>query len=120
MRRNRTASRILATASAGLVLALVSTLPASATPKGEDDSHKTTICHVTNSQRNPYVIIEIDVSAFDGEGKTDHTHHVSKDGRIDVLYADGECQVVRQGDTPTSPSGGDVPTPPPVGDVPSK
>ena len=66
---------------AGLLLAG----PATATPK-EAGEHKVTICHVTNSVENPYVVIEVDVAAFDGEGKNDHTHHVAKDGRVDTLY----------------------------------
>ncbi len=44
-----------------------------------------TICHVTNSATNPYVVIEVDLAAFDGEGKNDHAHH-ERDGRVDVVY----------------------------------
>ncbi|NND01496.1 MAG: hypothetical protein HKN91_01795 [Acidimicrobiia bacterium] len=64
--------------------------PASATPKGDDGEHKVTICHVTNSAKNPYVVITIDEAAWDGEGASDHTHHVSKDGRVDFVLHEGE------------------------------
>ncbi|NIA25197.1 MAG: hypothetical protein GWP04_06465 [Gammaproteobacteria bacterium] len=66
--------------------------PASATPPGEDGSHTVTICHVTNSVSNPWVIIEVDTAAFDGAGANDHTRHVSQDGRRDVLLpSNGVC-----------------------------
>ena len=103
MGRTGATSRILATVSVGVVLALVSTHPASAAPKGGDDSDKITICHVTNSQRNPYVVIEIDASAFDDVGKRDHAHHVSKDGRVD-FQIDSNSNVCE----PPSPTGGDT------------
>ena len=64
--------------------------PASATPKGADGEHKVTICHVTNSANNPYVIITIDEAAWDGGDANDHAHHVSKDGRVDFELTDGE------------------------------
>ncbi len=48
---------------------------------------------MTNSAKNPYVVITVEPDAFDGNGKSDHRHHVSKDGRVDVLFVDGECQV---------------------------
>ena len=48
--------------------------PVSAT-EGED--HKTTICHRTNSETNPYVIITVDNAAIDDAGgNSDHMHHV--------------------------------------------
>ncbi|NOY56512.1 MAG: hypothetical protein GXP34_11065 [Actinobacteria bacterium] len=65
--------------------------PVSATPPGEDGSHKVTICHVTNSVSNPWVIVEVDVAAFDGAGANDHTRHISQDGRRDVPATDGVC-----------------------------
>lgn len=40
---------------------------------GNDD--KVTICHRTNSVTNPYVKVEVDKSAIDGEGNNDHSHH---------------------------------------------
>ena len=68
--------------------------PASATPKDDVDSHKITICHVTNSATNPFVIIEVDVAAFDGEGKSDHDHHITKDGKHeDIMVDDGTTAI---------------------------
>ena len=59
-----------------------------------NDSHKVTICHVTNSATNSYVIIEVDVAAFDGVGKSDHKHHMSKDGlRSDVDVPKGTTDI---------------------------
>lgn len=80
-------------ALAAAILAAMAVLPsiASATPK-DDGDHKITICHVTEG-KNPYVVITVDVAAFDGAGANDHTHHRSKDGRVDVPYVGGECLV---------------------------
>jgi len=36
---------------------------------------KVTICHATNSVKNAYVQLSVDVSAVDGVGNNDHTHH---------------------------------------------
>ncbi|MDH3470120.1 MAG: hypothetical protein OEM94_02265 [Acidimicrobiia bacterium] len=94
--------RVPAMVALGVILALAVAVPIMATPKDAHGDHKITICHVTNSHNNPFVVINIDVAAFDGEGKNDHTHHVSKDGRVDVLFVNGECQT-----TPPTP-----PTPP--------
>ena len=85
-------SRRLGAAFTTAVLAAgLAALPATATPKDAAGGHTVTICHVTNSASNPYVLITVDVAAFDGEGKNDHTHHVSKDGRVDVLADEGVC-----------------------------
>ena len=86
--------RRLMTLAAAVALA-VAAIPgvAAATPKNDSGDHKVTICHVTNSAKNPYVVITVDVAAFDGEGKSDHMHHVSKDGKWDVEFSDGGCVV---------------------------
>ena len=65
--------------------------PAAATTPDSDGNHTVTICHVTNSDTNPFVVIEVDLAAFDGEGANDHSHHQAKDGRFDVVFEDGAC-----------------------------
>ncbi len=80
---------------AGAVCATALALPAAATP---GDDHKTTICHVTNSVKNPYVVIEVDVAAFDGAGANDHTQHQNKSGMQDAKSIDGVCQLRDAGD----------------------
>lgn len=87
--RNERRLRVIVVTAALTFAALSGT--AGATPKGIDGEHKVTICHVTNSETNPWVQITVDVAAFDGEGQHDHTHHVSKDGRVDYILLDGEC-----------------------------
>ena len=77
--------------AAGLLAAALAA-PATATPADEAGEHKVTICHVTNSPTNPYVIITVDVAAFDGEGKNDHSHHESKDGRRDFVLVGDSCE----------------------------
>jgi len=75
---------------AGALCATALALPAAATP---GDGHKVTICHVTNSANGPhYVVIDVDVAAFDGAGANDHTQHENKWGMQDAVYVDGECQ----------------------------
>ncbi len=92
--------RTLATLMTVSALALVIAFPASATPSSDGD-HTVTICHVTESAGNPYVLLTVDVAAFDGEGNNDHSHHVAKDGRVDVEASDGICPTVG-GPTTTS------------------
>ncbi len=67
--------------------------PALATKPGTNpeliDGHKITICHVTNSDTNPYVVITIDISAWHDEGNQGHSpeHHVNhKTGQHDQLW----------------------------------
>ena len=76
---------------AAALVTVMAALPAGATPKDADGEHKVTICHVTNSETNPYVMITVDVAAWDGHGANDHTHHVSKDGRVDFEATRGDC-----------------------------
>ena len=86
-------SRTTRTAGSVLVVSALAALlvaPASATPP-VDGEHQVTICHVTESEGNPYVLITVDVAAFDGEGANDHSHHEAKDGRVDVVSVDGTC-----------------------------
>jgi ABC-type sugar transport system substrate-binding protein len=88
----RNTRRLLALFGAAALVVGVMAGSAAATPKDAAGEHTITICHVTNSTANPYVVIEVDVAAFDGQGANDHTHHLSKDGRIDVPFVDGVCQ----------------------------
>ncbi len=81
----RSSRRLAAILGSAALVTTILVAPASATPKDVDGEHKITICHVTNSATNPYVVIEVDVAAFDGEGKNDHAHH-ERDGRVDVVY----------------------------------
>jgi hypothetical protein len=67
--------------------------PALATRPGSspdlEDGHKITICHATNSETNPYVVITIDIAAWNDEGGQGHSpeHHVNrKTGDHDVLW----------------------------------
>ncbi|MDH3294252.1 MAG: hypothetical protein OER95_08010 [Acidimicrobiia bacterium] len=48
---------------------------------------------MTNSRKKPYVVITIDRSSY----LNDHIHHVSKDGRVDMLYVDGMCVPMSMG-----------------------
>lgn len=64
-------------------------------PAQATQQEKVTICHRTNSDSNPYVLISVSVNAVDGEGHNDHTHHVvdEQHARADIIPApetDGE------------------------------
>lgn len=90
MNRGPTLRRV-ASIALGAVCATVLAFPAGATMPDEDGDHTVTICHVTNGT-NEWVVIDVDVAAFDGEGDSDHRHHVSNDGRTDFLApASGVC-----------------------------
>ena len=96
---HRRIRRRLAAVVMGAAVTMIAALPVGATPKDAGGGHKITICHVTNSAANPYVVVDVDVAAFDGEGTNDHTHHMSKDGRVDVPFVNGVCG----GDTTSPP-----------------
>ena len=54
-----------------------------------EDGHKITICHATNSETNPYVVITIDIAAWNDEGGQGHSseHHVNGNtGDHDVVW----------------------------------
>lgn len=49
-----------------------------------EKEEKVKICHVTGSERNRYVYLEVAKSAADGYGKNDHTKHM-RDGFKDII-----------------------------------
>jgi hypothetical protein len=58
---------------------------------GAVDGHKITICHATNSASNPYVVITIDVAAWNSSGDVGHSpdHHVNaKTGDADKVWSE--------------------------------
>lgn len=70
------------------------TLMAVPAPVSATGNEKVTICHRTNSETNPYVMITVSKKAVDGEGKNDHTHHVADEQhpRGDIIPApEGGC-----------------------------
>jgi len=97
----------LATTIALLVLMVAG--PAMATPPGSDpelvDGHKITICHVTNSASNPFVVITVDIAAWHDGGEVGHSpeHHVSdKTGLHDVVWDEINGCTEGGGGDPTS------------------
>jgi hypothetical protein len=53
------------------------------------DGHKITICHATNSATNPYVVITIDVAAWnpgDDNGHSPENHVNAKTGDQDKVW----------------------------------
>ncbi|MEY2754839.1 MAG: hypothetical protein RJB65_1197 [Actinomycetota bacterium] len=74
--------RLALAAGAGLLLAGAVSGSVSATrPDPDTGDHKVTICHRTNSETNPYVLIEVDYAAVDGAGGSDHMSH-DEDGVV--------------------------------------
>ncbi len=74
-----------------LVLAVTQTALATkpGTVPGAIDGHKITICHATNSATNPYVVITIDVAAWnpgDDLGHSPENHVNSKTGDRDKVW----------------------------------
>jgi hypothetical protein len=66
-----------------------------ATEPGSDpdlvDGHKITICHATNSEPNPYVVITIDVAAWNTSGEEGHSpdHHFNAEtGAADRVWSE--------------------------------
>jgi hypothetical protein len=89
-----------------LVLAAAATLALSALYLGrpalatEGDPHKVTICHRTDSQTNPYVVITVDVASVDGDSGNDN-------GQGDHLL-EHTGAVWAGPDTPKEPKWGDI------------
>jgi hypothetical protein len=86
-------SRLITLVTAVSLLTLSVMGPALATQPGSspdlEDGHKITICHATNSETNPYVVITIDIAAWNDEGGEGHSpeHHVNrKTGDHDVVW----------------------------------
>jgi hypothetical protein len=50
--------------------------PSGLEASNQDKNPKITICHRTGSKSNPYIVIQVNKNAVDGEGKNDHSKHV--------------------------------------------
>lgn len=59
----------------GLLTMLFGAFLAFAPLAGAVQGDKVTICHRTNSVKNPYTVNTVDESAVDGQGNNDHTQH---------------------------------------------
>ena len=73
----------------GVSQAALATKPGS--EPGAIDEHKVTICHATNSASNPYVVITIDIAAWNTSGDVGHSpdHHVNaKTGDADRVWSE--------------------------------
>lgn len=82
MKNSSLVARLAIAAGGGLLLAAAIGGSASATrPDPVTDEHKVTICHRTNSETNPYVLIEVDYAAVDSAGGSDHMSH-DEDGVV--------------------------------------
>lgn len=82
----RRLSRVLL--AAGLLTAVIA-VPAIATPADDDGSHTIEICHVSNSETNQFILITVDVAAFDLLDANDHSLHTNKDGKSDFAPEPG-------------------------------
>lgn len=58
------------------ILGLAAVVLTFASAAGATNNKKVTICHGTSSQSNPYVKNTVSISAIDGQGSNDHSHHI--------------------------------------------
>lgn len=101
--------RLITLAATGAMLVLSVMGPALATKPGTDpdliDGHKITICHVTNSATNPFVVITIDIAAWhnndDSVGHSPEHHVNSKTGQHDQLWDEDTEECVDETTPPT-------------------
>jgi hypothetical protein len=88
---------VLAAVGALALSAMYLVRPANAT---QGDPHKVIICHRTDSEKNPYVRIDVDVASVDGDAGNDH-------GKGDHLL-EHTGAVWAGPDTPKEPKWGDI------------